>query len=502
MDIAQLPIDRHRQLQDSGPARSGRLFLALLAAYFLLQIVIRVSLSDSLDLDEAEQALVSQQLQLGYGTQPPLYSWLQWILFQVFGLNLFALSALKNLLLFATYASMFFLARPLVGAGGAMAASASLLLFPQIAWESQRDLTHSVLMTALATATLWCYFSLLRRPGWPRYALLGLLLGLGLQSKYNFAMFAAGLAGASVLVAQHRQALWNRRMLMAVGIAILCLLPHGLWVLSHLDAAAGGTLDKMRDGAHQVSYLANVATGLSSMLLAALAFATPFWLVYGFFWLRQRKEGVPDRNSIDARFFLVLYAVFFILMTAMVLSGQVGKIKDRWMQPLLFSLPLACFMLWPALARPGTVRRILQVAGGVAIVILLALPLRVYLGPALGKNVRAHHPYPELSAELERRFPQVRTLVAGDRLAGGNLYFQQPARRTLLLKDILAAQEPLQGEVLLVVKSGTEAGWLERFRHAYPAASVQRQGKIELPYRYGSTETMSFDYALIRAGSV
>src|SRR5690606_3921831 len=103
----------------------------------------------------AEQALVSQRLRLGYGTQPPLYSWLQWILFQVFGLNLFALSALKNLLLFSTYASLFFLARPLIGNGPAMAASASLLLFPQIAWESQRDLTHSVLLTALACATLW-----------------------------------------------------------------------------------------------------------------------------------------------------------------------------------------------------------------------------------------------------------------------------------------------------------------------------------------------------------
>ncbi|MGV3652724.1 MAG: glycosyltransferase family 39 protein [Noviherbaspirillum sp.] len=501
MDIAHLPVDRQGRLQDPAQARSGRIFLALLAGYFLLQIVIRLSLSDSLDLDEAEQALVSQRLQLGYGTQPPLYSWIQWVLFQVFGLNLFALSALKNLLLFSTYACMFFMARPLVGQGAAIAASASLLLFPQIAWESQRDLTHSVLMTGLACATLWCYFALLRRPVWGRYILFGFLVGLGLQSKYNYAMFAAGLAAASLLVEEHRRLLWNRRMLAAAGIALLCILPHGLWVLGHMDAAAGGTLDKMRDGAQRAGYLSSVATGLSSMLLAALAFATPFWLVYGFLGWRGRGQERQERHP-QAGFFLVLYAAFFLLMTLLVLSGEVGKIKDRWMQPLLFSLPLACFMLWPALSRPQALRRILQVTAGVAIIILLALPGRVLLGPALGKHVRAHHPYPELSAELDRRFPEARTLVAGERLTGGNLYFQQPARHTLLLKEALAARPVLHGDVLLVVRTGTETGWLERFRQAYPDAAMQRQGRIALPYRYGSDDTMSFDYALIRAGSL
>jgi 4-amino-4-deoxy-L-arabinose transferase-like glycosyltransferase len=117
-------------------------FVLVLALYFLAHLVIRLSLSDSLDLDEAEQAFEFQQFRMGYGTQPPLYNWLQWILFSALGMNLFALALLKSLCLFSIYFFMFLTARPLVGSMGAMAVSASMLLLPQIGWEAQRDLTH------------------------------------------------------------------------------------------------------------------------------------------------------------------------------------------------------------------------------------------------------------------------------------------------------------------------------------------------------------------------
>ncbi|MGO6903362.1 hypothetical protein ACCS96_24115, partial [Rhizobium ruizarguesonis] len=46
----------------------------LLAAYFVLQVGVRLATSHSLDLDEAEQAFRSQWLAAGYGPQPPFYN--------------------------------------------------------------------------------------------------------------------------------------------------------------------------------------------------------------------------------------------------------------------------------------------------------------------------------------------------------------------------------------------------------------------------------------------
>lgn len=43
----------------------------------LAHVLVRVAISPALKWDEAEQMLWSQQLALGYGAQPPLYTWLQ-----------------------------------------------------------------------------------------------------------------------------------------------------------------------------------------------------------------------------------------------------------------------------------------------------------------------------------------------------------------------------------------------------------------------------------------
>lgn len=478
---------------------SSRVFFLALAAYFVLQIVLRTGLSYPLNLDEAEQAFEFQQLRLGYDTQPPLYAWLQWIMFSVFGLNLFALSALKNLLLFAAYVGMFQLARPMIGTTGAMAVSISLLLFPEIGWEAQFDRTHSVLLAALACATLWCYFALLRKPGIGRYACFGLLVGLGLQSKYNFALFLASLASASLLVPEHRQILWNRKVWIAVAVALLCMLPHGFWLLNNLDTATRETLDKMRIDNPDAGYMRSVAVGLGNMLLAPLAFITPLWIVYGLACRGYFKRTAIDWRNPGARFFIFLYLAFFAWMTALVLSGEVSSIKPRWTQAVLLSLPLAFFVVLPEFAQAAVFRRIVRASVVIAIAMMLAIPLRLYLGPAVGRYMRAHDPYPQLSAELARQFPQARILIAGDRLLAGNLYFERPILRVLLLSHVVEGREAPEGEVLLVVRSGTQADWLQRFLAAYPLSVVQQHGRLDLRYQYGSTKTMSYDYARVTA---
>jgi 4-amino-4-deoxy-L-arabinose transferase-like glycosyltransferase len=486
-----------------GPeSRSGTFFLLVLAAYFLLQIIIRVSLPESLELDEAEQVYAFQQLRLGYGTQPPLYAWLQWLMFSIFGVSLFALAALKNLLLFVTYLGMFHMARPMIGMSGAIAASASLILFPSIGWESHVDRTHSVLLTCLACATLWCYFALLRHPSTARYVLLGLLVGLGLQSKYNFAIFIAGLASASLFSAQHRRTLWNRKGWVAVAIALLSPLPHGFWLLNHFDAATSGTLHKMSEHDRDSGYLPDVARGLGDMLWAALAFITPLWLVYGLSCRRYHGQAEIDWHNPEARFFIRLYVAFFAWMLLLLLSSEVSTIQSRWMQPLLFSLPLAFFVVIPGLAQAAVFKRILYVTGPAAAIILLALPLRIHLGSALGKHTRLHHPYPQLSAQLARQFPQADALIAGDQLEAGNLYFQRPTLRTLTLDEVLDGAERLEGEVLVVTHAGTQAGWLTRFCTVYPLSTVRQQGRLDFRYGYRGRQIMSFEYALVVARSL
>lgn len=491
----------HNPLRHTPPVQQSWLkdkqsvrFVLVLALYFLAHLLIRLSLSDSLDLDEAEQAFEFQQLRMGYGTQPPLYNWLQWVLFSTLGLNLFALALLKSLCLFSIYFFMFLTARPLVGSMGAMAVSASMLLLPQIGWEAQRDLTHSVLLTTIASMSLYAYFALLRHPTLTRYALFGLLVGLGMQTKYNFVLFTIGVMFASLVVPQHRAIVWNRKMVVSIAVAALCLLPHGLWVLQHFDTAAGGTIEQMKDES-TTDFLLNVLAGLRSLLMATVSFITPIWLIYllacrPFF--DKVDRSVLRRPSTEALFFLCLYAGYLGAIIIIVLSGEVTRVKDRWMQPMLFSAPLLFFLLLPGLAQPAVFGRIMKVAAFVAACFLIAMPLRVYVGPSYGKYVRAHHPYPALASELAQRFPQVHDVVATDKLLAGNLHLQRPDLRTQLLPRMLEERAPLPDEGLLILRAGNESDWQARFRSAYPSASLASIQHISLPYRYAGKEEMAF----------
>lgn len=471
---------------------AGTRFLLVVAAYFLLHVVLRVTSPAMLDLDESESILSYQELRVGYGSQPPLYAWLQWLLFSVSGVNVLALSIQKNLLLFGTYLALFFAARALVGVYGAIMVAASLVLMPQIGWESQRDLTHSVLATCIAALALWCYVGLLEARGRLRYALFGFLVGLGLQSKYNFAVYAFGLVAGSLLVPEHRRVLWNRKAWIALAALMLSLAPHGLWLFDHLDLATRATGAKMHGAA--VSHAGQVARGFADMAGAVFLFLTPLWIVYGWIWWRQRRQAQARFEHPQARFFLWYYGAVFACVAALVLGGALGSVKERWLQPVLFLSPLAFFAMFPTLAQGTVCRSVLWVAGVFAVLILAGLSARAYVG----KNTRA--PFAALSAELVQRFPQARTLVASRLTDAGNLYLHHPAWTVMLLPEVLQGRPALSGEVLLIhsgPRTGRTSAWPQPFLRAYPASVLRERGRLAVGAPQDRHGAMAVEYALV-----
>ena len=104
--------------------------LAWCLLWMLAHVASRVVVSPALELDEAEQALWSQTLACGYGSQPPLYTWLQAGWFALLGPSVLALSSLKFMLLGLTLVLVWRTALPLMPERAALWAAASLLLIP------------------------------------------------------------------------------------------------------------------------------------------------------------------------------------------------------------------------------------------------------------------------------------------------------------------------------------------------------------------------------------
>ncbi len=266
--------------------------LSILAAYFLLNFVIRLNAPDSLELDEAEQVVTFQWLALGYGAQPPLYNWLQYVVSSVFGMSIASMAGLKNVMLFSLYALNWFTAKRLMGAGRfAAIATFGTLTIPQIAFEAQRDLTHTVGAAFCASLFAHAFFSTLAKPSLKHYALTGLAIGLGMMAKYNFVVLPISALIAVLSLREWRSRIFDWRMLVTISVALLTIAPHAAWIIANFAQASHGTLEKLR-GNHTPALPDTpdlLDNGLISLVVAAIGFAgltiLLFWIALGLdFW--------------------------------------------------------------------------------------------------------------------------------------------------------------------------------------------------------------------------
>ncbi|EIC20298.1 ArnT family glycosyltransferase [Thiorhodovibrio frisius] len=403
------------------------LLLLGLGIYFALHVVIRATGTAVLELDEAEQVIVTQWWLAGYSGQPPLYDWLQGAVFRVFGVNLWSLSILKNSLLFLTWVFVFLAARCLLGdLRLAVLATLSLFLIPQVAWESQRDLSHSVIVTTVAAASFYMMLRWLDRPHVWNYLLIGLLLGLGVLSKYNFLIFAAAAGMALLSFPRGRAVLLHPNILWSALVAVLVMLPHGLWLWQNRDLGTR-SLDKLDVGVGFWPW-----SGMGSSLVAVLAFLAPLLLVLGVVFKRDfaralvKRRGGPTPFPIHHYFWAVLG-----LLVLMALFG-VSHFKDRWLLPLLLVFPLFIFaMMGAAALTEARVKAFVSVCLMMPLIVLVAMAWRVQKWPLVQDWHRYEDPFNEKVTQA-RALGFRRGLILGDRaVTAGNLRFRLPLSQAM-----------------------------------------------------------------------
>ncbi len=411
-------------------------FLGLLACWFGFQVVLRTAISPTANLDEAEQLMLTQEWTLGYGPQPPLYTWLQSAVFALTGVSIFSLALLKNALLFGTYSLTYFAARMATGRHQAGVAAALLLFFiPQIVWESQRDLTHSVLASTLAVATFLALLRAQRNRGLPAYLALGAVIGLGALAKYNFALWAAGLLVAALTMAEFRGAILNWRAIPALLLAAAIVAPHGAWAWKNRDQVTR-TASKLQmhanDGGNAsapqtaASALRARARGLAKMLWAVVRFIAPAGIVLAVFVWPARARLLNQRAVPASRLLARAFAVIGVLLLMGILATGATGFKDRWFQPILICSAVALsawsFEVWDR-------RRMAWLLGMAAVVmfcVAVFLPGKVFLAERTKREERLNFPLAELGGQLATRIPPNTTLIADSAFLAGNLRLGMP----------------------------------------------------------------------------
>jgi lipopolysaccharide core galacturonosyltransferase RgtB len=428
---------------------SGRTLLICIGIYFALHVLTRSLVSNNLQVDEAEQLIFTQNWAWGFGSQPPLYNWIQKVFFSVFGLNVFALSFLKNAILWAFYAFFYLAAREIFAEKRhAVLATVSIFFIPAIVWESQRDQTHLVLATACAAATLFVFMRICKGAGAGAYAALGMFAAFGVLAKYNYAFLLPALALAA-LTSRFRGVILTRRILITVAVFLLITWPHFDWLLHHRDLATSQTYKfKLAEKAGAASAY---VTGTWQLAKAAAAFLLAPTLV--FLPLLAHFRGI--RTDEWSRFFLRLFAFGLILGLVMILCFRVTYFRDRWLQPLFFAYPMLLVGLVAPRLTAAIEGRFLALSGAVAITVLLVMN-----GVVLGANQlnRAHNlniPFAALAEKLKRSGFQRGSIVADRFIVGGNLKMQFPESRIIIPGREGNATKP-QGPTMIVWRLGND----------------------------------------------
>ncbi|KAB1127301.1 hypothetical protein F4V90_08700 [Neorhizobium galegae] len=472
----------------AGGLRPAALFLG---AYFLLSIAVRLMLPNALTLDEAEQALFSQYWLAGYGPQPPFYNWVQNAFVSVIGISLFSLTLPKFLMLLLCYVFFGMAARE-VDARPAFAAMAmlSLLTLPQLSYMPQQDLTHTVAVLMATSLFLYGLLRTLVRADWQGYLIVGVAIGIGMISKYNF-----GLLPASTLIAvccdrEWRARLFDLRVLLTAIISLAIVLPHALWLLGNLDLATSGTIGKMVE-ANAPHGITRIARALGSLMLACLAFGALTVIIFAVAFKKDFRRSLTAGDRWT-RLLGLMMAVGLLGVVLVILFTGTTKITERWLDPYLLPLPLYLLLKLERAGIDTTLHLKRLVPVFIVIMAVTSVPLagKTFTGGLTGAYTRINYPLASVAEALKAEGRPAVIIAAGMHLAG-NMRLQFPD------VPVVNSEQPIAGfPAPNAMKGPVLAIWADSGRAAGPPpidlSSVDTLGltaspakSLSLPYYYG-----------------
>ena len=406
-------------------------FVLLLFAYFAIHTIVRTSVSSSLSYNESEQVFLSQWIRWGYNSQPPLYTWLQAILLNTFGWNVFPIALLKNTLLLLTYIAVFdFVRRGTGNATLAVLSTLGMLTIPQVAWESQRELSHTVLVTLMTASLLYCVLRLVQTRSTLWYLLLGVVCGIGMMSKYNFAISIVSVIACSLTIPQYRSCVVDRRVLISVVLAAAIVAPHAMWILSHSDLATAKTLAELTAD-EPTSWIAYVGIGATELLIAVVACSAATILVFGVCFRERivhiwRNRAAPDGALAESRVLLQFVERYLLCVTVilsiLVFSGNAINIKNHWLHPFVFLLPTYLTLKLSSRVpfSPSQSNRLCLACSILACVVVFGMASKPAIDGISGNYSMLNLPYDSLTQKITNESPEPPAviIVTNMRVAG------------------------------------------------------------------------------------
>ena len=413
-----------------GIGRQTGLFVLYCAAFF----AVRLALTSALEQDAATRHFEAGWLAALYpGNDPPLYTWLLMGLHRLVGPGLHSTMLLNYALMTGAFWAVLVSARMVVGdARWAALAAWSLMLFPPVLL-GHFALAHTTQVLCAGALALLAALRLVRYGRPVDYLLLGVAIGFGLMAKHNFALLVAAIVLAALARPETRARLASPWTLAAGAAA---LLTAGPMLMALADALGQATAAVGNLGDASVGPVQARLSGLASAAVSVLAYCWPMLLVLAAaapraFASLKTAAAAADLDPALDRFVRDVLVAGLLVMVSVILVTGTASFPERYMQPLLFALPIFAI---------GRIRRTVpgdrawrRYAGGAAVVTVVVFALRMLeLSPFCPQACRDLVPYDRLAEHLRADGFTEGTIVTGSSVAAGNLRVHFPRARVLV----------------------------------------------------------------------
>ena len=418
--------------------------------YLLIHFLIQVTLNQTLQLDDAEQVRHAQHLSLGYPIpQPPLYSWLAWGLFQLFGTSLFALTLLKYSLIALTFWTLWHCSRLLYQhISTQQLALFSLLLMPSFAWHMHQGFTHTILLGYAITATLHAMLLIEHHQQTRHYLYLGAALGVGVMAKYSFLLFMVPLLLAALTIPNYRKRLLQHKIWFAVLAITIITAPHLIWLAQHHAEVFPAIDSKLQITAEENAL--DRFYSLGRFLISASVFVTPWIVLLGALTSHYFSLAFQEKPAVSllSRYYLIVLLVTVVLS----LFLSMPHFKVRWFHPLMMLFPLwwlaavANEAALPKLAWHWIIRTTIVLS----IIIIGTRLIQNTIGPDLGHYSRVNRPIMESLQQLPHLTSDT-LLVTQDYFLGSHLLIHYPNNPLIVGSDLynmMGDKSPIQCIIL------------------------------------------------------
>jgi len=476
-------------------------FVAFLGLHFIVWTALPSLLYANLPLDLIEALTYGREWQLGYDKLPPLPWWMVEIVYRLFG-NDAAYYALAQLVIITAFVAVFALARPLVGATGALVA---VLIIDGIHYfqYTAAKFNHDVIQLPFWALAGWAFHAALKRGGIAPWLTLGVCLGGALWAKYFIVVLAAPYALFVLLDRDARPALKTPGPWLALAVALIVAAPHLVWLVNNdflplnyveaRSAPAHGWFDHIK---HPVVFFAG-----------QFFFVIPALLIAAMYLWPQSAEATPAAaDAFDRRIVTLLAFGPATAMAALIAISGRGTVT-MWGYPLWLYLGLWIVLFAPRLLDARRFSRIVGAWAAVFGTLALAFAINYTVLPKLDHRYRAaFFPGAAIADALTQRFHAATGLplryVIATMWDGGNVAHYSPDHPQVLI-DGLPRRAPwidldrLRTAGALVVWTNSDPTHLPD-RFAAIAAGAVLGEPLTLPARRGEPGAAHVGWAILK----